>query len=68
MQQTTLTAPKISCGHCKVAVETAARGLAGVASVAVDPETKKIELTWDDNVVTIDEIKKVIAEAGYPTD
>lgn len=68
MQQITLTAPKISCGHCKMAVESAASALSGVSSVSADPETKKIEVTWDENVVSLDDIRKAIAEAGYPTD
>jgi len=68
MQQITLSAPKISCGHCKMAVESAAGALAGVSSVTADPETKMIEVAWDESVVTLDEIRKAIADAGYPTD
>lgn len=68
MQQATLTAPKMSCGHCKMAVESAAGALAGVDSVTADPETKQIEVSWDENAVSLEEIRKVIAEAGYPTE
>ncbi len=68
MQQTTLTAPKISCGHCKMAVESAAGQLPGVTSVTADPETKKIELTWDESLVSLEDIRRAIEEAGYPTE
>jgi copper chaperone len=68
MKQVVLTAPKMSCGHCKMSVEGAAAGLAGVDAVSADPETKKIELTYDDNSVTLDEIKQAIEAAGYPVE
>lgn len=68
MQQAVLTAPKMSCGHCKMAVESAAGGLGGVSRITADPESKKIEVSWDENVVSLDEIKRVIAEAGYPAE
>ncbi|MHB8859287.1 MAG: cation transporter [Thermoleophilia bacterium] len=68
MQQAILTSPKISCGHCKMTVEGAAGSLAGVDSVNADPETKKVEVTFDESQVTIEEIKKAIEAAGYPVD
>lgn len=66
MQQTVLTAPKMSCGHCKMAVESAAGSIAGVSEVKADPQTKKIEVSYDETVVSLEEIKKAIAAAGYP--
>ena len=68
MQETVLTAPKMSCGHCKMAVESAAGALAGVTSVSADPETKKIALSWEENLVTLQQIKEAIAAAGYPAE
>lgn len=68
MQQAILTAPKMSCGHCKMAVEAAAGGLAGVSSVNADPESKKIEITYDESAVSLEEIKKAVADAGYPAE
>lgn len=68
MQVATLTAPKMSCGHCKMAVENAASELAGVTSVNADPETKKIDVTYEENTVTLDAIKEAIATAGYPVE
>lgn len=68
MRQVILTAPKMSCGHCKMAVETAVGGLAGVATVTADPATKKIEVSFDESAVSVEEIKRAAAEAGYPAD
>ncbi len=68
MQKAVLTAPKMSCGHCKAAVESAAGGLAGVGEVSADPESKKIEITYDDSVVSLEEIREAIATAGYPAE
>ncbi|MCL4473818.1 MAG: cation transporter [Actinobacteria bacterium] len=49
-------------------VESAAGSLAGVDSVDADPETKKVEVTFDESQVTIEEIKKAIEAAGYPVE
>jgi len=68
MQQATLTAPKMSCGHCKMAIENAAKSLAGVNSINAEPESKRVDVTFDDEVVSLEEIRKAIEEAGYPTE
>ncbi|MBE0428616.1 MAG: heavy-metal-associated domain-containing protein [Thermoleophilia bacterium] len=68
MEEVVLNSSKMSCGHCKMAVENAAGALAGVSSVSADPESKRIEVTYDENMVSLDAIKKAIAEAGYPAE
>lgn len=68
MQTIELTANKVSCGHCKMAVESAAGELDGVESVTADPDTKKIELTYDEKRVSVEDISKAIEAAGYPID
>jgi copper chaperone len=68
MQQATLNVPKMSCGHCKMAVETAGRSLAGVAAIKADPETKKVEVSYDEGAVSLEDIRKAIADAGYPVE
>ncbi len=68
MKNVTLTAPKMSCGHCKLAIENAGSALSGVSSIDADPESKKVEVSYDEGVVTLKEIKKVIEGAGYPTE
>ncbi len=68
MQTVELTAPKMSCGHCKMAVESAAAALDGVESVTADPGTKKIQLTFDENTVSLETISQAITAAGYPVE
>ncbi len=68
MPQVTLTAPKMSCGHCKMTVENAAGALAGVDSVNADPESKKIEISYDEGQVSLEDIRQAIEQAGYPVE
>ncbi|MBI5869845.1 MAG: heavy-metal-associated domain-containing protein [Actinobacteria bacterium] len=68
MKEAVLVSAKISCGHCKMTVESTGNSLEGVSSISADPETKKIDVTYDENVITLDEIKQAMEKAGYPTD
>ncbi|MHB1325707.1 MAG: heavy-metal-associated domain-containing protein [Thermoleophilia bacterium] len=68
MQKAVLTSAKISCGHCKMTVEKAGSTLEGVDSITADPETKQIEVSFDENRITLGEIRKAIEDAGYPTE
>ncbi len=68
MKQVVLKAPKMSCGHCKARVEGAAGALAGVESVNADPESKNVEITYDEGQVDLEAIKEAIAAAGYPVE
>ncbi len=68
MREALLISSKMSCGHCKMAVESSAAALAGVESVKADPETKKITVTYDEAEVSLEDIKQVIEAAGYPVD
>lgn len=68
MEDVTLTAAKMSCSHCKMAVENAGNALEGVSSIDADPDSKKVAITYDESVVTVDAIKQALAEAGYPAE
>lgn len=68
MAQVTLRAPKMSCGHCKMAIENAGGALEGVSSISADPDSKNVEITYDEGVVSLDAIRQALAEAGYPAD
>lgn len=60
-----LTAPAMSCGHCKMTIEKAVRALDGISSVNADPATKKVVVEFDESSTTIDDIRKAIEDAGY---
>ncbi|MDO8735860.1 MAG: cation transporter [Thermoleophilia bacterium] len=68
LKEATLVSQKISCGHCKMTVESAGNSLEGVSTITADPESKKIEVTFDESVITLDEIRQAIEKAGYPTE
>lgn len=61
-----LQAPDISCGHCVKSVQTAVSELSGVESVQASAETKIVDVTFDTDVVNLDQIQAALAEAGYP--
>ena len=57
------TVPGMHCGHCERAVKEEVSALPGVASVVVDLESKRVEVTGsglDDAA-----IRAAIEEAGY---
>ncbi|MBN2158771.1 MAG: heavy-metal-associated domain-containing protein [Spirochaetes bacterium] len=63
-----LTALDMSCDHCKMTIEKAVKELSGITQVNADPDTKKITIDFDEHVVSLDDIKGVIIEAGYNVD
>ena len=66
MEHVTLTAPDISCGHCVATVQDAVGKLAGVASVKADESTKQVQVAFDPNRVTVEQIEAQLDDAGYP--
>jgi copper chaperone len=66
MDTVTLTAPDISCEHCQRAIERAVGALPGVSSVAVQIEPKQVTVVYDPRAVTLERIKEVMEEEGYP--
>lgn len=66
MDTLTLTAPDISCDHCKHAIETSVGELDGVKTCAVDVSTKRVQVTYDSTVVDRARIVQTLVEEGYP--
>jgi copper ion binding protein len=66
MEHATVTAPDISCGHCVASVKNAVGALPGVASVEADETTKRVEIDFDPNRVSMAQIEAALDEAGYP--
>lgn len=65
MQKQTLDVQGMSCGHCKSAVEGALKDLKGITDVHVDLDSGKVDVTYDDQSVTVDEMRDVVEEQGY---
>lgn len=66
MDTVTLTAPDISCEHCQRAIEQAVGALPGVTSVTVHIEPKQVTVVFDPTAVSLERIKDVMEEEGYP--
>ncbi len=66
MEQVTLVAPDISCGHCVATVQQAVGGIEGVESVQADAATKYVTVVFDPSRVQVIQITSVMAEEGYP--
>jgi copper chaperone len=61
---TTLNVKGMSCSHCVNAIETALKEL-GVESVNVDLNGNKVNVSFDENVVSLEKVKEAIEDAGY---
>ena len=66
MSQATFNVPSISCGHCVRTIRTALGEVRGVQQVAVDIDTKQVEVIYDQAMVSEVQMKEVLAEVDYP--
>jgi copper chaperone len=66
LDQVTLTAPDISCGHCVATVQKEVGALQGVETVQANVDTKQVQIAFDPNQVSLVQIKETLDEAGYP--
>lgn len=55
----------MTCGHCKMSVEKALNGLAGVESAVVSLEAKNVVVKYDDTKVDFEKMKEAIEDQGY---
>jgi copper ion binding protein len=62
----TVTAPNISCEHCKRAIEGAVGALPGVQSVYVAVPSKTVQVSYDPAQVSRATIEATLDEEGYP--
>ncbi len=61
----TFKVPDMSCGHCKAAVEGELNRLPGVEYSNADFEKGVVEVRYDEERVTSEEIEGAIEDAGY---
>lgn len=63
IEQLTYLVPGMSCGHCRAAITAEVEKLAGVSSVDVDLETKRVAVAGTE--LDDDDVRAAIDEAGY---
>ncbi len=56
-----------NCGMCKKTIEGALKDVKGIDKADWNRETKMIEVVYHTHDISLDEIKKKIAEVGYDT-
>jgi len=60
-----LRVPDMSCGHCELSVQEALDELDGVERARADHTKGEVELTYDRDRVTEENLREAIEEAGY---
>lgn len=65
MEQIKLQVQGMSCGHCVNSIEGNVGELNGVKSVKVHLDNGTVDIEFDLNVVSLEEIKSEIEELGY---
>lgn len=55
----------MSCNHCVNSIEGSIGNLTGVSSVKVELKSGDVKIDFDNEVITLDQIKETIEEQGY---
>jgi copper chaperone CopZ len=61
-----LHVPDMDCEHCVASVEATLASVLGINSTSVDIPSRAVRLRHDARV-TEQEIRRILAEVGYPT-
>lgn len=65
MTNKTLDVQGMSCGHCVSSIEGSVGKLSGVESVKVHLDEGKVDVQFDPDKVSLQEITEVIEDQGY---
>jgi len=63
--QVTLNVQGMSCGHCVSSVEKSVGKLDGVNEVKVHLESGKVDVSFEEDKVSLEVIKETIDDQGY---
>lgn len=58
----------MSCNHCVVAIEGALHKLEGVQAAKVNLADNQVSVTFDESVVSLENVKETIEDQGYDVD
>ena len=62
---TVLKVPDMSCGHCELSVQEALDELDGVERARADHATGDVEVAYDEDRVSVEQMGEAIEEVGY---
>lgn len=68
MASTVLNVPDISCEHCERTITDALAPLEGVRIVQVDIPTRQVRVEYDEDQVSVDQMKDILQEEDYPVE
>jgi copper chaperone len=55
----------MSCQHCVMSITKSLKGLKGVKDVKVSIEKGSADVNYENNLVTLSQMKDAVADAGY---
>lgn len=61
----TFTVQGMTCAHCEKAVKNAVNDVDGVSNVKVDLNDKLVSVSFNEDKVTVEQIKEAIEDQGY---
>ncbi|MCE5090307.1 copper chaperone CopZ [Staphylococcus devriesei] len=61
----TIKVDGMSCDHCRNAIESALAKLNGVTTAEVNLEKSEVRVDYDENRVSVDQMKQAIEDQGY---
>lgn len=61
----TLKVEGMTCGCCVGKVEKSINQLNGVSSIEIDADKERVQVEFDNNTTTLEQIKGKIEEEGY---
>lgn len=67
MEKLILTVPKISCGHCVMAIKNELGEMEGMGAVDGNPDDKTITVEYD-APATVEKIKDALTDMNYPAE
>jgi len=65
MDTSSFTVLGMTCGHCKASIEAALGGMAGVEAVAVNLESKRVDVSFDPQQQQLGSIQRAVEEQGF---
>jgi copper chaperone len=60
-----LKVPDMTCGHCELSVQEALDDLDGVERAKADHATGDVEVVYDEDKVSVEQMGEAIEEVGY---
>ena len=65
VEDITLNVPDVSCEHCVKTIDGALGALPGVEAVRTDLPTKTVQVRFEPEKVTLQQIEATLDDAGY---